>query len=259
MISLTSVWIPSFLGSVTRPVGISSTIPDHYYQTLKANVDLLKVIQVGLTFSDGEGNLPTCGKDKFCVWQFNFKFNVDEDVSASDAIELLRNSGIDFEKSSEKGIDGYRFSELLMTSGVVINGGVHWVTFHGAYDFGYLLKVLMGDKLPETRAGFINLMNVYFPTVYDIKCLTKYCDHVHLMHDTVRGGLGWRNTIPGGLSKLAALLDVERTGTCHQAGSDSLLTSGTFMKLKKLFFNGSIEKYDGVLFGVGDVSGQNNH
>ncbi|KAK9130440.1 hypothetical protein Sjap_010927 [Stephania japonica] len=248
-----------FPGTVTRPVGDFSTLPDYYYQTLKANVDSLKVIQVGLTFSDANGNLPTCRTDKFCVWQFNFKFNADEDVSARDAIELLRQSGIDFEKISEKGIDGYRFGELLMSSGVVMNDGVHWVTFHGAYDFGYLLKLLICDKLPETRAGFINLMNMYFPTVYDIKCLTKFCNDRQLVHDTVRGGLGWRNTIPGGLNKLAELLDVERTGTCHQAGSDSLLTSGTFMKLKELFFNGSIEKYAGVLFGVGDMNGQNAH
>ncbi|RWR91127.1 putative CCR4-associated factor 1 7 [Cinnamomum micranthum f. kanehirae] len=59
------------------------------------------------------------------------------------------------------------------------------------------------------------------------------------------------NSLHGGLNKLAELLDVERVGVCHQAGSDSLLTSCTFRKLKESFFNGSTEKYAGVLYGLG--------
>lgn len=41
------------------------------------------------------------------------------------------------------------------------------------------------------------------------------------------------------------------TGPCHQAGSDSLLTCATFRKLKEGFFNGSTDKYAGVLYGLG--------
>ncbi|KAJ0579576.1 putative poly(A)-specific ribonuclease [Helianthus annuus] len=55
----------------------------------------------------------------------------------------------------------------------------------------------------------------------------------------------------GGLNKLAELLEVERIGVCHQAGSDSLLTACTFRKLKDNFFSGSLEKYAGVLYGLG--------
>jgi len=173
-----------FPGVVLRPVGTFKNINDYNYQTLKDNVDMLKLIQLGLTFSDGHGNLPTCGTDKFCVWQFNFReFNVSED-----SIELLRQCGIDFKKNNEEGIDVNRFGELLMSSGIVLNDGVQWVTFHSGYDFGYLLKLLTWRSLPDTQAGFFDLINMYFPTVYDIKHLMKFCNSLH-------GGLKWRELV----------------------------------------------------------------
>lgn len=223
-----------FPGVVIRRVGNINNSEFHY-QTLKDNVDLLKLIQLGLTFSDEQGNLPKCGTKKYCIWQFNFReFNVKEDVFASDSINLLRHSGIDFEKNNDKGVDARKFGELLMSSGVVLNEDVSWVTFHSGYDFGYLVKVLTCQDLPETQAGFFDLINMYFPRLYDIKHLIKFCNNLH-----------------GGLNKLAALLEVERVGVSHQAGSDSLLTASTFRKLKENFFSGSLEKYSGVLYGLG--------
>ncbi|XVF26496.1 hypothetical protein REPUB_Repub14bG0021200 [Reevesia pubescens] len=83
----------------------------------------------------------------------NFKNNYDyhdqtlkdNDLFANNSIELLRQSGIDFKKNNQKGIDAMRFGELMMSSGIVLNDSVHWVTFHSGYDFGYLLKL----DLPE--------------------------------------------------------------------------------------------------------------
>ncbi|KAL0863755.1 hypothetical protein Bca101_042873 [Brassica carinata] len=86
-----------------------------------------------------------------------------------------------------------------------MNENVHWVMFHGVYDFGYLLKLLSSQDLPETLKGFFEMIGVYFPRFYDIKHLAKFCDG-----------------FTGGLNKLADLLGVERVGICHQAGSDSL-------------------------------------
>ncbi|KAE8718907.1 hypothetical protein F3Y22_tig00109987pilonHSYRG00207 [Hibiscus syriacus] len=57
---------------------------------------------------------------------------------------------------------------------------------------------------------------MYFPMVYDIKHMMKFCNSLH-----------------GGLNKLAELLEVERVGVCHQAGSDSLLASCTFRKFSE--------------------------
>lgn len=232
-----------FPGIVLRPLGTFKNIYDYNYQTLKANVDLLKLIQLGLTFSDENGNLPTCGTDKYCVWQFNFSdFNVNEDMHAADSIELLAHSGMDFKKNNEKGVNASKFSEFLMTSGIVLNQSVVWVTFHSGYDFGYLLKLLTCKTLPGTQTEFFKVIDLYFPTIYDVKHLMRFCNSLH-----------------GGLNKLAELLDVERVGISHQAGSDSLLTSCTFMKLKESFFSGSPEKYSGVLYGLGIENGQDSH
>ncbi|KAL3375040.1 hypothetical protein AABB24_006505 [Solanum stoloniferum] len=232
-----------FPGVVIRPVGNFKNSNDYHYQTLKDNVDMLKLIQLGLTFSDENGNLPKCGTDKYCIWQFNFReFNPNEDVFANDSIELLRQSGIDFKMNNEKGVDAKHFAELLMSSGIVLNDSVSWVTFHSGYDFGYLLKLLTCQDLPETQAGFFTLINVYFPVIFDIKHLMKFCNSLH-----------------GGLNKLAELLEVERVGICHQAGSDSLLTACTFRKLKENFFSGSLDKYAGVLYGLGVENGQSTH
>ncbi|KMZ59314.1 CCR4-NOT transcription complex subunit 7 [Zostera marina] len=229
-----------FPGVVLRPVGTFKSNSDYHYKTLKSNVDLLKLIQLGLTFSDEYGNLPTSpDSGRHCVWQFNFReFDPNSDMFAAESIELLRQSGIDFPANCAKGVDAERFAELMMSSGVVLNDNIQWVTFHSGYDFGYLVKILTCQTLPETQLGFFELINMYFPNVYDIKHLMRFCNSLH-----------------GGLNKLAELLEVERIGICHQAGSDSLLTASTFRKLKESFFNGSTDKYAGVLYGLGVENG----
>lgn len=61
-----------FPGVVARPIGTFRTSSDYHYQTMRCNVDLLKIIQIGLTFSDEEGHYP----EDVCTWQFNFHFSV---------------------------------------------------------------------------------------------------------------------------------------------------------------------------------------
>lgn len=233
-----------FPGVVIRHLGDFKQPADAHYHTLQANVDLLHLLQLGLTFSDDAGNLPTSpSSGRPIVWQFNFcEFDVDRDVFVPDSIELLKKSGLDFKKNREHGVDARRFAELFISSGVVLNDSIHWVAFHGAYDFGYLLKILTCRKLPESRTEFMELLRVFFPVMYDIKRV------IHL-----------NNNLYGGLNKVAEKLEVERVGTCHQAGSDSLLTARAFMKMRGHRFVGSMEKYVGLLFGLDVESAHNNH
>ena len=86
-----------------------------------------------------------------------------------------------------------------------------------------------------------------------MKYLMKFCE----------GGMH------GGLQKLADVLEVERIGPQHQAGSDALLTATTFFKLRATYFSGRgkpgsgdsvpatpreggiLEKHLNVLYGLG--------
>jgi len=220
-----------FPGVVARPIGQFRNTSEYHYQSLRVNVDILKIIQLGLTFCDEDGNFPSGA----CTWQFNFKFDLNEDVYAKDSIDLLVRSGIDFQKNKQSGIDVVRFAELLMGSGIVLDERVRWIAFHSGYDFAYLLKLLQCKILPSEENEFIELLRAYFPNIYDVKYIMYHCDN-----------------FKGGLAKLAQDLEVSRIGTEHQAGSDSLLTAAAFFKLRKQYFRGELDdKFLGVLFGLG--------
>jgi len=142
-----------------------------------------------------------------------------------------------FSKNEEYGIDVADFGELLMSSGIVLNDEVKWISFHSGYDFGYLLKVLTCKPLPAEESEFFESVRTYFPCIYDIKFLMKSC-----------------KSLKGGLNDLADDLKVDRIGPQHQAGSDSLLTCHTFFKMRSSFFENSIDdsKYLGILYGLSD-------
>ena len=61
-----------FPGVVARPIGEFRSNADYQYQLLRCNVDLLKIIQLGLTFMNEQGEYPPGTS----TWQFNFKFNL---------------------------------------------------------------------------------------------------------------------------------------------------------------------------------------
>ena len=220
-----------FPGVVAKPVGSFKSSSDFHYQTLRCNVDLLKIIQLGLTFSNDEGELAP----RVCTYQFNFKFSLQDDLYAQDSIDLLTRSGIDFRRHEEYGIDVLTFAELFLSSGCVLSDDVKWVSFHSGYDFGYLIKLLTCKRLPAEEDAFFSELKLYFPTYFDIKYLMKACEG-----------------LKGGLNKLAEDLEVERIGPEHQAGSDSLLTQATFYKMRDLFFEGTLddERHTNILYGL---------
>lgn len=82
---------------------------------------------------------------------------------------MLKQSGIDFEKFENYGIDVHHFGELMMVSGLVLNEDVKWLSFHSTYDFGYLVKTLTCKDLPDSESSFLDLLHTYFPGIYDIK------------------------------------------------------------------------------------------
>ncbi|CAH1777884.1 unnamed protein product [Owenia fusiformis] len=229
-----------FPGVVARPIGEFKSTADYQYQMLRCNVDLLKIIQIGFTFLDEEGNHVKPHQ----TYQFNFKFNLTEDMYAQDSIDLLQNSGIQFKRHEDDGIDPVHFAELLMTSGVVLSEQVKWLSFHSGYDFGYMLKILTNTNLPTEEQEFFELLRIYFPNIYDVKYLMKSTKN-----------------LKGGLQEVGEQLEIERQGPQHQAGSDSLLTGNAFFKMREMFFEDNIDdaKYCGHLYGLGTSYVQNGN
>ncbi|KAJ1823157.1 CCR4-NOT core DEDD RNase subunit [Coemansia sp. RSA 2599] len=221
-----------FPGVVARPIGQFSSTSDYHYQLLRCNVDILNIIQLGVTLMDESGAPPP----GVCSWQFNFKFSLASDMYAQESIDLLTKSGIDFGKHDEYGIDAFHFGELLTDSGMVLFKNVRWVSFHSGYDFGYLLKLLTCEALPDDEDAFFAKLHRFFPGILDIKYMMKSC-----------------RTLKGGLQDVADDLGVPRIGPQHQAGSDSLLTAMTFFRLREKYFENCVDehKYLGHLFGLG--------
>ncbi|KAI7962992.1 hypothetical protein MJO28_001086 [Puccinia striiformis f. sp. tritici] len=79
---------PKSLG-LLLPICNFKTPSDFDYKTSCCNGDLLRIIQLGMTLCNENGRKPE-GK---CVWQFNFCFNLNDDMYAPDSIELLQTSG----------------------------------------------------------------------------------------------------------------------------------------------------------------------
>lgn len=46
------------------------------------------------------------------------------------------------------------------------------------YDFGYLVKLLTDARLPEEEHDFFQILNLFFPAIYDVKYLMKSCKNL---------------------------------------------------------------------------------
>ncbi len=86
--------------------------------------------------------------------------SVRNDVHAHDSIALLERAGLDFDAHSKLGIDTRLFAEMLITSGLVLDDDITWLSFHSGYDFGYLLRLLTAKDLPAEDTDFFSTVRV---------------------------------------------------------------------------------------------------
>lgn len=210
--------------------------PQYNYKMMKKNVNATNIIQLGLTLADLDRNIYT--------WEFNLSdFDIDHDPHQNKgSVEFLKRQGIDFRRNKEDGIPSQVFAEKLLSSGLVENrSGVElvWVGFQCSYDFGFFTKILTGQKLPDDVEDFRRDVRYYFgPRVYDVRYIMSFFPSLY-----------------GGLEKVAETLGIARVaGKSHQAGSDSLLTYLTFIKLMDICRNSGIEKScRGVLYSLSRI------
>lgn len=251
-------------------MGAFTNRADYHYQTLRCNVDLLKVIQLGITLFSENGDLPPVHPSEDssissyrnnllpcpCTWQFNFQFSLDEDMYNQESINFLLEAGIDLDGHSKNGIDPAQFGAMLISSGLVLLEDVRWISFHSGYDFAYIVKLMMGKELPQEEKEYRELLKLHFPAIYDIKYMMKAAQRLLSANDnplsptatSILMSLGQKS----GLQDVANELDVKRTGSAHQAGSDSLITGRVFWAMKEKIFNGTIddEKHLNQIWGL---------
>lgn len=254
-----------FPGIVARPIGgFSGSKAEYHYQTLRCNVDILKPIQVGITLWNADGDLcppqdpsitqrpgnkltgynhHVANQNIPCTWVFNFEFNLESDMAAESSIELLKASGVDFQRHMEFGVSHAAFGALLITSDLVLNPDVQWLSFHSGYDFGYLIKLLTDHKLPEGQTEFFNLVKTFFPKLWDIKFLLRHAQRQRAQGRMTEGGQRIVDSLgsKSGLSDLAEELQCQRIGQPHTAGSDAWLTGAVFWSMKANIFNSSLD------------------
>lgn len=230
----------SYIGMDTEFPGIvynsSHYTNDFYYDSMKLNVDSLHLIQLGITLTNKKGERPKGTS----TWQFNLCFNDDIDKYNSNSYGILCSAGIDFNIMKSRGIQYDTFAEYLTTSGLVLNPNVYWVSYHGCYDFAYLLRMLLNIPLPSTESEFTDQLQTYFPHHYDLKVLLQDNDKLN----------------KGGLNRLAYQLNINRIGQTHQAGSDSYVTIEAFHRCcDNMMINEDNLEYDkNILFGLGKGS-----
>lgn len=59
------------------------------------------------------------------------------------------------------------------------------------YDFGYMVKLLTDSRLPEEEHEFFHILNLFFPSIYDVKYLMKSCKNLKVLTSSMQTRGGW--------------------------------------------------------------------
>lgn len=261
---------------------------DYHYQCMRCNVDLLKMLQLGITPFDEEGNtLPTTLTSPDVpaelareiarqlpkhyhnlplptTWQFHFKFSRLEDMYSEVALTSWMQAGIEIERLATDGIDPGIFASTMMTSGLICDDDVHWLTNHAVYDLGYLLKVLSDEELPDDENQFQAIMSKYFPSIYDIKFVIKEGVRKHHAREITPIDPNTHELLAKleqktQLDSLVDTFKIKRFGGnlsgSNTAGVACMYTGKVFFKLRSHLFNEETPReIDGHMWGIGQYS-----
>lgn len=271
-------------------MGNFPTKADYHYQTLRCNADLLKIIQLGVTLWSPEGEVPppqavpgllaerpgfsTESKLCPCTWQFNFQFDKDADMCNEESVDLLAKAGLDVTRCRDQGIDSKEFASLLITSGLICNEDVHWISFHSGYDIAYLVKLMYCKLLPNDAEEFYTLAKTFFPNLWDAKFLQRQAQRMIQSQQGSRSSFSPQSapgsqtslspqavTIISNLGSKSSLQDLadelgcHRVGVPHSAGSDAWLTGMVFFAMRAKLFDSNIpEDFANQMWGLNSVA-----
>eukprot|EP00055_Hartaetosiga_balthica_P005649 m.16894 g.16894 ORF g.16894 m.16894 type:complete len:265 (-) comp4683_c0_seq1:50-844(-) len=208
-------------GIVARPLGTFKSSSHLFLQSIITNVNLMNILQLGITLFDEEGNMSSdCSS-----WQFNFFLDQKKDVYLQTSLDLLRTTtGIDPKKHENEGVKHEVFAVLLTTSGLVLNPDIVWITFEGGHHISFLLSILMGEDVPYNKKEFFEFMRLYFPKVFDVKHLSTSVKN-----------------LSGAIMDMADKLKVTATKE-YDALNLSVVAGRCFFKMKELYFEDSIDE-----------------
>ncbi|KAI9692030.1 MAG: hypothetical protein M1820_009605 [Bogoriella megaspora] len=263
-----------FPGVVARPMGNFPSKTDYHYQTIRINADLLKVIQLGITLWTPQGeevppstialNNPERGgflqdnKLLPTTWQFNFEFDKDNDMYNEDSVEHLAKAGLDLARCRDQGIPASAFGAALVTSGMVGDPDISWISFHAAYDIAYLVKLMWCKALPDNEEDYSKIMRKYFPSLWDVKYLQRQAQAIVQKQQTSdRNAFSPQQPIPtplspqaqqiinslgskAGIDNLAEELGCTRNGVPHSAGSEAWLVGSVFWAIRTKIFDDNV-------------------
>ncbi|KAH3900778.1 CCR4-NOT core DEDD family RNase subunit POP2 SCDLUD_003784 [Saccharomycodes ludwigii] len=234
-----------FSGTLARPVGKFRSKSDYIYQLVRSNVDLLSVMQIGVSLSDEMGNKPD---NVISTWQLNFKYDVDEEIVSPFVLDLV-NDSIDFGELKKYGIEFQEFASLIMDSGLILNDNVLWISYSGAYHLAYLVHFLSGASMPNNKEDFLQLVSQYLPNFYDLEVINNRLKRVIFISNN--------NNVRRSIEILAEELGIPNFPHFQTTGGQSLLILMIYNSLCKLtackFPNGEdFAIYKNQISGIND-------
>ena len=201
------------------------------YAIVKANVDALKPLQVGIAVCHREGRI--------LAWEFNLRdFRRLTDPHDKKSLAYLAGRGLDVDTFAIHGVDAGRLGAMLLNYSGLIgpSRGLSWVTYTGAYHVAYLLKIVTGGgPLPQDVAGFDGAVQKFLgERVYDVARMAADCP-----------------ALPVGLERIAAHLGFHTPwGSPRLAGAAGVRALQVLRSLERGEFGGNVESYRGVLQGL---------
>ncbi|KAF8722611.1 hypothetical protein HU200_022446 [Digitaria exilis] len=249
-------------GTVHRPPSYHKLTPPERYKLVKANVDELPIVQLGITLCDEYGNLPTVvvtdddGRPLLLelAWEVTFSdFDPRRDRHAPESVAFLASRGVDFDASLARGVSsaafGAKLAAVLASSSSTparCGGELTWTAFGGAYDFAYVVKMLSGGwPLPETWHEYVaQARELLGGRVFDAKYMAEHCEREDLC-------------CGGGLRRVAERLcvqrpDLEETPACYcLAGRKSHIACGVYMAMRRrVLYRDGGASHQGLIDGL---------